>query len=39
MPIVDRAPSVQALEAARTAGLPRGILGGVVKALGAFFAR
>jgi cell division septation protein DedD len=39
MPIVDGAPSVQALEAARTAGVPRGILGGVVKALGAFFAK
>jgi hypothetical protein len=42
MPIVDRTLIVQGdltPDAARTAGLPRGILGGVVKALGVFFAR
>jgi Cysteine-rich secretory protein family len=39
MPMMDQAPSVQALDAVRAAGLPRGILGGVVKALSAFFAR
>jgi hypothetical protein len=38
MPIVDRV-LVQGADAARAAGLPRGILGGVVKALGTFFAR
>jgi hypothetical protein len=38
MPMIDRA-LIQGADAAGGAGLPRGILGGVVKALGTFFAR